>query len=168
MFKHFFYDPFPLPPPLPSFLPFFFFFALSQFRRPNYLGAWNRLFQTLIWRPEETVQNLRSSLPDYPGELTALTLDTILTWGLMLLQSTALVAMKLLNELLVDDKITACVRQICLVAVICKVWKRKTLSGGTFCFEKRLLSIFQFWASSNFVCNLSVIIVSFRYKRVWE
>ena len=85
----------------------------------------------------------------------------------MLLQSTALVAMILLNELLVDDKITACVRQICLVAVICKVSKkRKTLSGGTFCFEKRLLSIFQFWASSNFVCNLSVIIVSFRYKRV--
>ena len=60
----------------------------------------------------------------------------------MILQSTALVAMKLFNELLVDDKITACVRQICLVAVIYKVSKqRKTLSGGTFCFEKRLLSI---------------------------
>ena len=60
----------------------------------------------------------------------------------MLLQSTALVAMKLLNELLVDDKITACVRQICLMAVICKVSKkRKTLSGRTFCFEKRLLPI---------------------------
>ena len=79
MFKHFFYDPFPPPPPLPSFLPFFFFFALSQFRGPDYLGTWNRLFQTLIWRPEETVQNLKSSLPDYPVELTALTLDTILT-----------------------------------------------------------------------------------------
>ena len=168
MFKHFFYDPFPLPPPLPSFLPFFFFFALSQFRGPDYLGAWNRLFQTLIWRPGETVQNLKSRVPDYPGELTALTLEIILTWGLMLLQSAAIVAMILLNELLVVDKITACVRQICLVAVICKVSKRKTLSGGTFCFEKRLLSIFQFWASSNFVCNLSVIIVSFRYKRVWE
>ena len=73
MFKHFFYDPFPPPPPLPSFLPFFFFFALSQFRGPDYLGTWNRLFQTLIWRPGETVQNLKSSLPDYPGELTALT-----------------------------------------------------------------------------------------------
>ena len=36
-------------------------------------------FQTLIWRPGETVQNLKSSLPDYPGELTALTLDTILS-----------------------------------------------------------------------------------------
>ena len=54
----------------------------------------------------------------------------------MLLQSTALVAMKLLNELLVDDNITACVRQKCLVAVICNVSKRKTLSGGTFCSEK--------------------------------
>ena len=149
MFKHFFYDPFPPPPPLPSFLPFFFFFALSQFRGPDYLGAWNRLFQTLIWRPGETVQNLKSRVPDYPGELTALTLEIILTWGLMLLQSAAIVAMILLNELLVVDKITACVRQICLVAVICKVSKRKTLSGGTFCFEKRLLSIF--WASSNTV-----------------
>ena len=58
----------------------------------------------------------------------------------MLLQSARIVAMTLLNELLVVDKITACVRQICLVAVICKVSKkRKTLSGGTFCFEKRLL-----------------------------
>ena len=61
----------------------------------------------------------------------------------MLLQSAAIVAMLLLNELLVVDKMTACVRQICLVAVICKVSKkRKTLSGGTFCFEKHLLSIF--------------------------
>ena len=144
MFKHFFYDPFPPPPPLPSFLPFFFFFALSQFRGPDYLGAWNRLFQTLIWRPEETVQNLKSSVPDYPGELTALTLDIILTWGLMLLQSAAIVAMILLNELLVVDKITACVRQICLVAVICKVSKRKTLSGETFCFEKLGYQYFNF------------------------
>ena len=41
----------------------------------------------------------------------------------MLLQSAAIVhvAMILLNELLVVDKITTCVRQICLVAVICKV-----------------------------------------------
>ena len=45
------------------------------------------------------------------------------------------------QELLVEDKITPCVRQICLAAVICKISKRKTLSGGTFCFEKRLLSI---------------------------
>ena len=60
----------------------------------------------------------------------------------MLLQSAAIVAMLLLNELLVVDKITACVRQIYLVAVICKVSKRKTLSGGTFCFEKRLFAIY--------------------------
>ena len=43
----------------------------------------------------------------------------------MLLQSAAIVAMILLNELLVVDKITAYVRQICLVAVICKVSKKK-------------------------------------------
>ena len=45
----------------------------------------------------------------------------------MLLQSAAIVAMILLNELLVVDKITACVRQICLVAVICKVSKKKNI-----------------------------------------
>ena len=59
----------------------------------------------------------------------------------MLLQSAEMVAMKLLNEFLVDDKITACVGQIRLLDVICKVSKRKTLFGETFCFEKRLLSI---------------------------
>ena len=35
----------------------------------------------------------------------------------MLLQSEAMVAKKLL----VDDKITACIKQICLLSVICKV-----------------------------------------------
>ena len=42
-----------------------------------------------------------------------------------------MVAMKLLNEFLVDDKITACVGQIRLLDVICKVSKRKTLFGET-------------------------------------
>ena len=38
----------------------------------------------------------------------------------------------------------------CLLSIICKVSKRKTLSGETFCFlEKRLLSIFKFCASSH-------------------
>ena len=37
------YRALPPPPALPSFLPFFFVFALSQFRGPDYLGAWNRL-----------------------------------------------------------------------------------------------------------------------------
>ena len=51
---------------------------------------------------------------------------------------------------LAGDKITACVKQICLLRVICKVWNRKTLSGKTLRFlEKRLLSIFQFCASRN-------------------
>ena len=38
----------------------------------------------------------------------------------MLLQSVAMVAKKLL----VDDKITACDRQICLLGIICKVSNR--------------------------------------------
>ena len=51
---------------------------------------------------------------------------------------------------LAGDKITACVKQICLLGVICKVSNRKTLSGKTLCFlKKRLLSIFQFCASRN-------------------
>ena len=48
--------------------------------------------------------------------------------------------------LLVDDKITACVKEICLLGVVCKVLNRKTLFGETFCFpEKRLLSILMFY-----------------------
>ena len=51
--------------------------------------------------------------------------------------SAAIVAKKLL----VDDQITAYVRQICLLGVICKVSNRKTMTGETFCsLEKRLLS----------------------------
>ena len=45
------------------------------------------------------------------------------------------------RKLHVDDQITAYVRQICLLGVICKVSNRKTMSGETFCsLEKRLLS----------------------------
>ena len=39
------------PPPLPSFLPFFFVFAFSQFRGPDYLGAWNRLLSPGLKQP---------------------------------------------------------------------------------------------------------------------
>ena len=64
----------------------------------------------------------------------------------MILQSEAMAAKKLL----VDGKVSACVKQICLLGVACKVSNTKTLSGETFCFlEKRLLSIFKFHASSN-------------------
>ena len=64
----------------------------------------------------------------------------------MSLQSAATVAKKSL----VGDRITACVKQICLLGVTCKVSNRKTLSGKTFCFlEKRLLSIFKFCSSRN-------------------
>ena len=34
--------------PLPSFPRFIFVFAFSQFSRPDYLGAWNRLYSALI------------------------------------------------------------------------------------------------------------------------
>ena len=48
--------------------------------------------------------------------------------------------------LLVGDKITACVKEICLLGVVCKVLNWKTLSGATFCFpEKRALSILMFY-----------------------
>ena len=61
-----------------------------------------------------------------------------LTCGRMLLQGAAIGAKKLL----VEDKITACVKEICLLGVIYKVLNTKTLFGETFCFpEKRLLSI---------------------------
>ena len=64
----------------------------------------------------------------------------------MSLQSVAVVAKKLM----VDDQITPRVKQIYLQGVICKVSSRKTFSGETFCFfEKLLLSIFKFCASSN-------------------
>ena len=56
----------------------------------------------------------------------------------MILQSAAIGVKKLL----VDDKITACVKEICPQDVVCKVSNRKTLSGETFCLpEKGFLSI---------------------------
>ena len=59
----------------------------------------------------------------------------------MSLQSAATVAKKSLA----GDKITACVKQICLLGVICKVSNRKTLSGKTFCFlEKRCYQYLNF------------------------
>ena len=64
----------------------------------------------------------------------------------MLLQGATMVARKVLA----NYKITACLKQICLLCVTCEVSNRKTLSGETFCsLEKRLLSIFKFCASSN-------------------
>ena len=63
------------------------------------------------------------------------------------------------EKLLGDDKITACIKQICLLGVICKVSNRKTLSGETFCFlEKHLLSIFNFCASSNILFSYELLI----------
>ena len=36
------------------------------------------------------------------------------------------------KKLQVDEDITACVKEICLLGVVCKVSKRKTLPGETF------------------------------------
>ena len=59
----------------------------------------------------------------------------------MLLQRVAIIEKKLL----VDDKITACVKERFLLTVVSKVLNRKTLCGETFCFpEKHLLSILNF------------------------
>ena len=54
------------------------------------------------------------------------------------------------KKLLVDDKIQACVKQICLLGVARNVSTRKTLSGKTFCFLKKpFLLICKFCALSN-------------------
>ena len=63
------------------------------------------------------------------------------------------------KKLLVDDKIQACVKQICLLAVVCNVSKRKTFSGKSFCFlEKRILSIFKLCTSSNLLLFYELLI----------
>ena len=57
------------------------------------------------------------------------------------------------KKLLGDDKITACVKQVCLLGVTCKVSNKQTLSGETFCFlEKSFLSIFEFCAVMSNLC----------------
>ena len=62
------------------------------------------------------------------------------------MQNAAMIAKKLL----VDDKIQDCVKQICLLGVVCNVSIRKTLSAKTFCFlKKSFLLVCKFCASSN-------------------
>ena len=57
------------------------------------------------------------------------------------------------KKLLGDDKITACVKQVCLLGVTCKVSNKQTLSGETFCFlGKSFLSIFKFCAVMSNLC----------------
>ena len=63
------------------------------------------------------------------------TVVIFLTCGRMLLAATGA------KKLLVNDKITACAKEICRLGVVCKVSNREILSGETFCLpEKRLLS----------------------------
>ena len=54
-----------------------------------------------------------------------------------------------MKKLLVDDKITASVKQICLLSFICKVSNRKTLSGEPFAFLKSFATNLKFYVSSN-------------------
>ena len=73
------------------------------------------------------------------------------------MQNAAMVAKKLL----VDDKIAACVKQMHLLGVICKVSNIKTSSGETFHFLKKcLLSIFKSCASSTLLFCYELLIGS--------
>ena len=70
------------------------------------------------------------------------------------------------KKLLVDDKITACVKEIDLLGVVRKVLNRKTLSGETFCFpEKSLLLQAADWPTTNF---LGVNVLLFCCNRIGQ
>ena len=66
------------------------------------------------------------------------TVVIFLTCGRMLLAATGE------KKLLVNDKITACAKEICRLGVVCKVSNREILSGETFCLPEILLSILNF------------------------
>lgn len=75
----------------------------------------------------------------------------------MLLQSMAMVAMKLLR----DDQVTPCVKKICLVGIICNVSNRKTSYSETFCFLSR-----QMFAINNLkLYFISLLQVTFFFLR---
>ena len=62
------------------------------------------------------------------------------------------------KKLLADEETTACIKQVCLLGVVCTVSNRQTLSFETFWFlEKPLLSIFKFcaWGKLLFFLKLS-------------
>ena len=78
------------------------------------------------------------------------------------------------KKLLVDDKIAACVKEICLLDVVCKVSDGRPLSGETFaflknvCYQDYVLCLEQIivflrdadWPTTNFLgryCYFSVI-----------
>ena len=85
------------------------------------------------------------------------TLVIFLTSGRLLLQ----IVESSSKKMLVDDKITACIKQICLLGVTCTciVSNTNTLSGETFCFhENFLLSIFKFHALSNLLFSYELLI----------
>ena len=89
------------------------------------------------------------------------TLVIFLTWIYMLLQSVTIVARKLL----VDGKITVCVKQICLQRVVCK--GKRQLSGETFCLlEKRSLSTSKHCASSNLLFFYKLPTTNFAHNQL--
>ena len=62
------------------------------------------------------------------------------------------------KKLLVDGKITACVKQI-LLRVLYEKFRIEKQSGKTFCFlDKRLLWVFKFSASSNLLFPYDLLI----------
>ena len=68
----------PPPPPLSSFLPSFFLFALSQFRGPDYLGAWNTL--PLSMKQEAKIMRICSVII-YPLEKKFILTSSLLGGG---------------------------------------------------------------------------------------
>ena len=64
------------------------------------------------------------------------------------------------RKLLVDEKITVCVKQICVSSLLyVKEKGKRQLSGETFCLlEKRLLSTFKRCASSNLLFFYKLLI----------
>ena len=71
-----------------------------------------------------------------------------LTGGHMLLQSVVM----LTTKFLLDDKITACVKQTCLLGVICKVSDRKALTNEKFCSLRNICFHYFTNNSSYFIC----------------
>ena len=64
------------------------------------------------------------------------------------------------KKLLVDEKITASLKQIFLLGVVCKVSNRNTLSGETFALLKNVvLSMFKFCALSKLLFYYNLLLI---------
>ena len=133
--------------------------AFNEFRRKPSLGAPD--YSLHMWPFEPT----KESLCFLKGQLEWMTeaKDVNVSYGIFKGRDNfAKRGNQVTKKLLVDDKITACVKQACLLGVIFyKVSNRKTLSGETFCFlEKRLLPIFKFVLSLTYCFFYEMLIGS--------